>query len=381
MSTFRAYRIHESEGAVEARLDEIGLGDLSEGDVTIRAAWSGINYKDALAVTGKGRIMRHFPMVAGVDVSGTVESSSDDRFVPGDRVLVAGANMGEAYDGGFAERVRVPADAVVPVPEGLSLREAMALGTAGFTAALAIERMELNGQRPGNGPVLVNGATGGVGSFAVDMLAGRGYDVVAFTGKAEATQWLTSLGASRVVLRDEVEMGTRPLERAEWAGAVDNLGGDHLAWLTRTVMPGGQHRIHRTRRRREARDDGDALHSAWRESSRYQFRHHLRGAPGARVGPLRDGPETPPHRQDRDPGDRARRAPRRVRGLHGGVGHRPHRDPHRRLTPPLTRNALRGFRVRPGRRGTAARRLRANQPPGAARSRAMRASATSRTFG
>ena len=239
MSTFRAYRVHESDGAFEARLDEIGLGDLSEGDVTIRAAWSGINYKDALAVTGEGRIMRRFPMVAGVDVSGTVESSSDGRFAPGDRVLVAGANMGEAYDGGYAERVRVPADAVVPVPEGLSLREAMALGTAGFTAALAIERMELNGQRPGNGPVLVNGATGGVGSVAVDMLAGRGYEVAAFTGKAEAAEWLTSLGASRVVLRDEVKMGTRPLERAEWAGAVDNVGGDHLAWLTRTVMPAG----------------------------------------------------------------------------------------------------------------------------------------------
>ena len=239
MSKFRAYRVHEREGACEARLEEIGLDDLSEGDVTIRAAWSGINYKDALAVTGTGRIMRRFPMVAGVDVSGTVESSADGRFAPGDRVLVAGANMGEAYDGGYAERVRVPADAVVPVPEGLSLREAMALGTAGFTAALAIERMELNGQQPENGPVLVNGATGGVGSFAVDMLAGRGYDVAAFTGKAAAADWLTSLGAARVVLRDEVEMGTRPLERAEWAGAVDNVGGDHLAWLTRTVKPAG----------------------------------------------------------------------------------------------------------------------------------------------
>ena len=239
MSTFRAYRVHEREGAIEASLDEVGLDDLSEGDVTIRAAWSGINYKDALAVTGKGRIMRRFPMVAGVDVSGEVESSRDGRFAPGDRVLVAGANMGEAYDGGYAERVRVPADAVVPVPEGLSLREAMALGTAGFTAALAIERMELNGQRPGNGPVLVNGATGGVGSFAVDMLAGRGYEVAAFTGKAGAADWLGALGAARVVLRDEVEMGTRALERAEWAGAVDNVGGDHLAWLTRTVKPAG----------------------------------------------------------------------------------------------------------------------------------------------
>ena len=239
MSTFRAFRVHEADGGYEGRLDEIGLDDLSEGDVTIRAAWSGINYKDALAVTGKGRIMRRFPMVAGVDVSGTVESSSDARFSPGDRVLVAGANMGEAFDGGYAERVRAPAGAVVRVPEGLSLREAMALGTAGFTAALAIERMERNGQRPENGPVLVNGATGGVGSFAVDMLAARGYEVAAFTGKAESAGWLESLGAARVVLRDEVEMGTRPLERAVWAGAVDNVGGDHLAWLTRTVMPAG----------------------------------------------------------------------------------------------------------------------------------------------
>ena len=239
MSTFRAFRVHERDGGYEARLDDIGLDDLSEGEVTIRCAWSGINYKDALAVTGKGRIMRRFPMVAGVDVSGTVESSCDARFAPGDRVLVAGANMSEAYDGGYAERARVPADAVVPLPEGLSLREAMALGTAGFTAALAIERMESNGQRPENGPVLVNGATGGVGSFAVDLLAARGYEVAAFTGKAEATAWLESIGAARVVLRDEVEMGTRPLERAEWAGAVDNVGGDHLAWLTRTVMPAG----------------------------------------------------------------------------------------------------------------------------------------------
>ena len=239
MSKFRAFRVHEREGGYEARLDEIGLDDLGDGDVVVRAAWSGINYKDALAVTGKGRIMRRFPMVAGVDVSGTVESSSNPRFSSGDRVLVAGASMGEAYDGGYAERVRVPADAVVPVPEGLTLREAMALGTAGFTAALAIEKMELNGQRPANGPVLVNGATGGVGSFAIDMLAGRGYEVVAFTGKADAAGWLESLGAARVVLRDEVEMGSRPLERAQWAGAVDNVGGDQLAWLTRTVMPAG----------------------------------------------------------------------------------------------------------------------------------------------
>ena len=240
MSTFRAFRVHEREGSLEARLDDIGMEDLTPGDVTIRAAWSGINYKDALAVTGKGRIMRRFPMVAGVDVSGTVESSSDGRFTSGDRVLVAGGNLGETIDGGYAERVRAPADVVVPLPDGLTPREAMALGTAGFTAALAVERMEVNGQRPENGPVLVNGATGGVGSFAIDMLSGRGYEVVALTGKAQSAEWLQSLGAARVVLRDDVDMGAgRPLERARWAGAVDNVGGDQLGWLTRTVMPAG----------------------------------------------------------------------------------------------------------------------------------------------
>lgn len=239
-STFRAFRVHEQEGGgCEARLENLGLDDLAAGDVTIRAAWSGINYKDALAVTGKGRIMRSFPMVAGIDVSGTVESSTDPRFRPGEPVLVAGAEMGEAYDGGYAERVRVPAGAVVALPDGLDPREAMALGTAGFTAALAIERMERNGQRPESGPVLVNGATGGVGSFAIDMLAGRGYEVVALTGKRESAGWLESLGAARVELRGELEMGSRPLERALWAGAVDNVGGEQLGWLTRTAMPGG----------------------------------------------------------------------------------------------------------------------------------------------
>ena len=375
MSTFRAFRVHEADGGYEGRLDEIGLDDLSEGDVTIRAAWSGINYKDALAVTGKGRIMRRFPMVAGVDVSGTVESSTDARFSPGDRVLVAGANMGEAFDGGYAERVRAPADAVVRVPEGLSLREAMALGTAGFTAALAIERMERNGQRPENGPVLVNGATGGVGSFAVDMLAARGYEVAAFTGKAESAGWLESLGAVRVVLRDEVEMGTRPLERAEWAGAVDNVGGDHLAWLTRTVMPAGNIAAIGLAGGSEALDHRDALHPARGEPARHQLGDDPAGAARACVGALRHGSQASPHRRHRDPGDRARRAARRVRRLHGRGGHRPHRDPDRGLT------RLRSGSVRPGTAGRKSPRAKTIQPPAFACSRAMRASATPSTFG
>lgn len=237
---FRAYRVHEIDGKkTEGRLETIGLEDLAPGDVVIRAAYSDVNFKDALAATGAGKIMRRFPMVAGIDVSGQVESSSDARFKEGDAVLVAGANMSEEFDGGYAEYVRVPGDAVVSLPEGLGLREAMAVGTAGFTAALAVESMERNHQTPALGPVLVDGATGGVGSFAVDMLAGRGYEVVALTGKRDSAAYLEGLGAARVEYRDETEMGTRPLERALWGGAVDSLGGDVLAWLTRTVRPGG----------------------------------------------------------------------------------------------------------------------------------------------
>lgn len=239
MDTFRAFRVHEEDGKTQGRLEKIKLDDLSEGDVVIRAAYSDVNYKDALAGTGTAKIMRYFPMVAGIDVAGHVHTSSDPRFKEGDSVLVAGANMSEAFDGGYADYVRVPADAVVAIPDGLSHYEAMAVGTAGFTAALAVERMELNGQHPDQGPVLVNGATGGVGSFAIDMLAGRGYDVVAFTGKRESEGYLRALGASDVKFRDEVEMGTRPLERALWAGAVDNVGGAQLGWLTRTQQPGG----------------------------------------------------------------------------------------------------------------------------------------------
>jgi acrylyl-CoA reductase (NADPH) len=239
MEPFRAYRVHEEGGKSRGRLETIRLEDLSEGEVVIRAAYSDVNYKDALAATGSAKIMRRLPMVGGIDVAGRVHSSADPRFKEGDEVLVAGANMSEDFDGGYAEYVRVPAQAVVALPPGLSLYESMAVGTAGFTAALAVERMELNGQTPEGGPVLVNGATGGVGSFAIDMLAGRGYEVVAFTGKRESEAYLRRLGASDVKFRDELQMGTRPLERAMWGGAVDNVGGDQLAWLTRTIQPGG----------------------------------------------------------------------------------------------------------------------------------------------
>ncbi|MGE3154853.1 MAG: YhdH/YhfP family quinone oxidoreductase [Nitrospiraceae bacterium] len=235
MKSFRALRIHQDQGVSRTCLETLRLEDLSPGDVLIRASYSSVNYKDALAVTGKGKILRRFPLVGGVDVAGTVESSDDARFQIGDRVLVTGYGLSQDHDGGYAEYVRVPADWVVPVPEGLSLSDAMALGTAGFTAALAIQRMEDNGQRPDQGPIVVTGATGGVGSLAIDLLAGLGYEVVAITGKQESVEDLKSLGARQVLLRQNLEIGRQPLERAQWGGAIDNVGGELLAWLTRTV--------------------------------------------------------------------------------------------------------------------------------------------------
>ena len=239
MLTFKAFRVHQEDGQVSGRLEAIRLEDLDPGEVVIRAAWSDINYKDALAATGAGKIMRRFPMVAGIDVAGQVETSSDARFRAGDRVCVIGCGLGEERDGGYSELVRVPSQTVMPVPDGLSLYEIMAMGTAGFTAALAVQRMEDNGQLPDHGPILVNGATGGVGSFAIDMLSALGYEVVAFTGKSAAQAYLTELGAGKLLIRGQVEMGQRPLEKALWGGAVDNVGGEELAWLTRTTRPLG----------------------------------------------------------------------------------------------------------------------------------------------
>jgi acrylyl-CoA reductase (NADPH) len=239
MRKFRAFQIDQADDGVQAGFTDLTLDDLSEGDVVIKVSYSTINYKDALAATGAGRILRKFPLVGGIDLAGTIVSSKVSAFAEGDTVLVNGCGLSETRDGGYAEYARVPADAVVPVPDGLTAAEAMQLGTAGFTAALAIHRMEQNGQRPENGAVIVTGATGGVGSLAIDMLSGRGYEVVALTGKREQSTYLESIGAQRVLVRGEVDLGKRPLERAEWAGAIDNLGGEVLTWLTRTVGYGG----------------------------------------------------------------------------------------------------------------------------------------------
>ena len=237
MNTFKALRIHREDGRIQARFDEIGLDDLSPGEVVVRVGWSGINYKDALAVTGTSPILRRYPLVAGIDLAGEVVSSTDTRYKPGQKVLVTGCGLSETHDGGYAEYARLAGDWLIDLPAGMEERDAMTLGTAGFTAALAIHRMEQNAQRPDGGPIVVTGASGGVGSIAVNMLAGRGYEVVAVSGKADAESYLRELGAARVLKRADIDLGSRPLEKALWAGAVDAVGGDLLAWLTRTAMP------------------------------------------------------------------------------------------------------------------------------------------------
>ena len=239
MESFRAFRIDQDNDRIVAGFCELGLDDLTAGEVVIKVSHSTINYKDALAATGAGKILRTYPLVGGIDLAGTVVSSEDERLEPGTVVLVNGCGLSETVDGGYAEYARVKSDSVVPVPAGMTAAQAMQIGTAGYTAALAIQRMEQNSQRPENGPIVVTGATGGVGSIAVDMLDGRGYEVVALTGKAEQAEYLKSIGAHEVLLRGEVDLGKRPMEKARWGGAIDNLGGDVLTWLTRTVKYGG----------------------------------------------------------------------------------------------------------------------------------------------
>lgn len=235
MKSFKAFRIHERDGKIAAGFEQMDVDALTPGDVVIRVRYSSINYKDALAATGAGRILRKYPLNGGIDLSGEVIASTDARYQPGQQVLVTGCSLSETVDGGYAEVARIAGDSVIALPQGIDLQQAMALGTAGFTAALAIHRMEHNGQTPARGPIVVTGATGGVGSIAVDLLAGRGYEVVAVSGKPEADDYLKSLGASRILRRQEIDTGKRPMEAVLFAGAIDNVGGELLTWLTRTV--------------------------------------------------------------------------------------------------------------------------------------------------
>lgn len=248
MDAFKAWRVHavevDGKKKTEARFDSISLDDLDAGatennEVVIKAAWSDINYKDALAISGAGRIMRKFPCVAGIDVAGTVVSTNDSRFSEGQEVLVTGCNLGEAFDGGYAEYVKVAGESVIALPEGISTREAMAIGTAGFTAALAVHRMQQNAQAPEMGPIAVTGPTGGVGGLAVNMLSKLGFEVHAITGKPDQNDYLKSLGAAEIIDRKSLELAKRPLEKVKWGGVVDNLGGELLASLIAETCDGG----------------------------------------------------------------------------------------------------------------------------------------------
>jgi acrylyl-CoA reductase (NADPH) len=237
---FRALVAERDGDEVRRELRELSGEDLPEGDVTIRVAWSSVNYKDALAVSPKGQVARISPLVPGIDLAGSIVEGEVAGAGPGDVVLAHGYDIGAAHHGGYSELARMPAGWVVPLPEGLTAREAMALGTAGFTAGLSIAHLQAAGLRPGDGPVLVLGATGGVGSLAVDMLAGLGHEVHASTGKAEQADMLRELGAVEVLSREETSADSdRPLERQRWAGVVDPVGGASLAYALRTLRIGG----------------------------------------------------------------------------------------------------------------------------------------------
>jgi len=240
MARFRAYKLEEVDKKIRAGFVECSLDDLDPGEVVVRVAYSDVNYKDALAATGKGRILLRPSCIGGIDLAGTVTESSDPRFAKGDAVLATSYDIGVKHHGGYAQYARLPADWVVKMPPGMTLWEAMAFGTAGFTAGLAIVRMEQVGLKPRNGPVIVSGATGGVGSIAIAALSRLGYHAVALTGKADADGYLKALGAREIKLRGEIDLAKlRPLDKAQWAGAVDNLGAETLAWMASTMQIGG----------------------------------------------------------------------------------------------------------------------------------------------
>ncbi|NVJ61382.1 MAG: YhdH/YhfP family quinone oxidoreductase [Gammaproteobacteria bacterium] len=229
--SFLACRVFNENNEVKHRLCEMELDQLTAGEVVIKVDYSSVNYKDALAATGKGKILKQFPLNAGIDLAGTIVSSESDEFKPGQSVLVNGCGLGESYDGGLAQMARVSKDFVIPMPEGLDGRLAMALGTAGFTAALALHRMEENHQSPEKGPIVVTGASGGVGSVAVNILASQGYEVIAVSGRPEYHDFLKQLGASQICSVDDLALGTKPLEKGRFGGVIDNVGGNLLAQL------------------------------------------------------------------------------------------------------------------------------------------------------
>jgi putative YhdH/YhfP family quinone oxidoreductase len=236
---FPAFRIHAGRDDYRSGIEEMRLDELSPGEVVIQVAYSSINFKDALAATGKGKILRNSPLNGGIDVAGVVLQSNDAKFKEGDEVLVTGSGLSETRDGGYASYARLEAKWVIPLPRGLSLREAMIIGTAGFTAALSLYRMSQNGQVPSMGPIVVTGASGGVGSLAIDILTRAGFEAHAISGKTEHFDDLIALGAKQCISRKDLHWGQRPLETSRWGGAIDNVGGEMLAGLTRVIHPYG----------------------------------------------------------------------------------------------------------------------------------------------
>ncbi len=239
MADFKVLRVYQEDGKIRNNLEYSRLDDLSPGEVVIKVAYSSVNYKDALAATGAGKILRRFPLIAGIDAAGYVVSPESKGLKEGDAVLVAAYDFGTNHDGGYAEYVRVPADWVMPLPGGMSPQQAMSIGTAGFTVALCVQRLEENQQKPEHGPFVVTGASGGVGNYAVDILSNLGYDVIAVSGKESEKNKLLALGASKVINRNKIDLIDSVLEKAQWGGAIDNVGGDVLGWLTRTTKPWG----------------------------------------------------------------------------------------------------------------------------------------------
>jgi len=239
MKNFPAFRIHSDAENSRAGIEQLSIDDLCEGEVVIHVKYSSVNYKDALAGTGKAQILRRSPLVGGIDLAGEVVESTSGDFIQGDQVLVNGSGLSEVHDGGYAEFARVPADWVVPLPAGLSLAQSMIIGTAGFTAALSIYLLQKNNQQVEDGPIVVTGASGGVGSFSINLLHKLGYETVAITGKKSAHSYLYDLGATKVVGREKIQIGDGVLEKTRWAGAIDNVGGDTLSALVRASKPWG----------------------------------------------------------------------------------------------------------------------------------------------
>jgi acrylyl-CoA reductase (NADPH) len=239
LGTFKAIRIDKAEKGTTAALTEFDEAELMEGDVTVRVEWSTLNYKDGLAVTGKAPVVRRFPMIAGIDFAGTVEQSSHPHWKPGDKVVCTGWGMGETHLGAYAEKARVKGDWLVRLPEGMSARDAMAIGTAGFTAMLAVLALEKQGITPAKGAVVVSGAAGGVGSVATAVLSKLGYHVIASTGRVSEADYLKSLGAAEVIDRAELSAAPKPLAKERWAGGIDSVGSATLANILSMTKYGG----------------------------------------------------------------------------------------------------------------------------------------------